>query len=294
MPGKSGKYFKEVLTAFYRNWTVGFLSFITIAVALFILGVFIILTLNVSYAAKIFEKNLQVQIFLEDNIGSTELNKIGDYLESSANVYSFVYVPPEEALKEMKGRLDGSVAELIKGNPFPASFRVSMESLDYVDEFIEDFRGFSGIESIGYGGEMGESIQRILKIFITVTLGLALFLWGAAGLIISNTVSLTIVSRREEIEVMKLIGAADKFIAMTFLMEGVALGLTAGFISFFLLWIAYISVSSYLTDLLPFLVFSKGLGTAFVVFLSISGCGVAAGFFGSVVSVKKALSSKPV
>ena len=218
---KTGEYFiQEVFHSLRRNNWMTFASIGTVAVSLFVLGVFLILVLNMNRLAGMLESQVQISVYLEDHLTDREKRQIGYDIESLQGIDTVTYVDREEAKARLKERLGDQkylLDALSEDNPLPDAFEVTVTTPSVVESAAEAIDSLQGVEEAKYGQDVVEhlfDITRLMRIFGFVLMGL---LGGATLLIISNTIRLTVFARRKEIAIMKYVGATDWFIRWPFL-----------------------------------------------------------------------------
>ena len=229
---KTGEYFiQEVFHSLRRNNWMTFASIGTVAVSLFVLGVFLILVLNMNRLAGMLESQVQISVYLEDHLTDREKRQIGYDIESLQGIDTVTYVDREEAKARLAERLGDQkylLDALSEDNPLPDAFEVTVTTPSVVESAAEAIDSLQGVEEAKYGQDVVEhlfDITRLMRIFGFVLMGL---LGGATLFIISNTIRLTVFARRREIAIMKYVGATDWFIRWPFLLEGVVLGCIGG------------------------------------------------------------------
>ena len=271
-----------------RNRAMVLITLVITIVALLVLGIFLVITTNVNFYVELVGLQLQMQVYLIDDVEVSEVESLAGHLAGMNEVLSVEFVPKVKALEEMQNRLGKEISRFIRGNPFPDSFRVTLKDGSDVDKVVQSLSVFESVEDFEYGGEFGRQMRFALKIIRRFVFVLGGVLVCAAVLIISNTINLTVISRRSEIETMKLIGASDSFIAFPFIIEGVFIGMFAALAAFLILSILYNSLSAELGTIL-FLPHANGVHVIFSLFGGLFGCGFIAGFLGSVLSVRRLL-----
>ena len=286
---KTGEYFiQEVFHSLRRNNWMTFASIGTVAVSLFVLGVFLILVLNMNRLAGMLESQVQISVYLEDHLTDREKRQIGYDIESLQGIDTVTYVDREEAKARLAERLGDQkylLDALSEDNPLPDAFEVTVTTPSVVESAAEAIDSLQGVEEAKYGQDVVEhlfDITRLMRIFGFVLMGL---LGGATLFIISNTIRLTVFARRKEIAIMKYVGATDWFIRWPFLLEGVVLGCIAAVAlrSFYAAMAAKIYSTLAFFPLMPQYPFMN------YVTLAILLAGIVIGAIGSVISLKRFL-----
>lgn len=247
-------FFKEVLLNLRANTSTAVISTVTIAFTMVLFGLFLLLYLNLSGLVGSLRQEIKVILYLRDGISEKEIVSLHDTLREQTGVSNVTYISKEKALEDFRRSLEGQEI-LLRGlgdNPLPASFELTLEKTFQSSEAIQrvalQLKGLKGVDDIQYGREWVENVNAVLE---TVRVGstlIGLILGLAAVVIISNTIRLTVLSRQEDIEVLRLIGATRAYIQMPFLLEGGFLGLVGGAVSILLLRAVYELARSRLTE----------------------------------------------
>nr|WP_304096792.1 permease-like cell division protein FtsX [Mitsuokella multacida] len=290
---KTGEYFiQEVFHSLRRNNWMTFASIGTVAVSLFVLGVFLILVLNMNRLAGMLESQVQISVYLEDHLTDREKRQIGYDIESLQGIDSVTYVDRETAKERLKERLGDQkylLDALSDDNPLPDAFEVTVTTPAVVESAAGAIASMQGVEEAKYGQDVVEhlfDITRLMRIFGFVLMGL---LGGATLFIISNTIRLTVFARRKEIAIMKYVGATDWFIRWPFLLEGIVLGCIGGLIAAVALRSFYAAMAAKIYSTLAFFPLMPQYPFMNYVTLAILLAGIVIGAIGSVISLKRFL-----
>lgn len=290
---KTGEYFiREVFHSLRRNNWMTFASIGTVAVSLFVLGVFLILVLNMNRLAGMLESQVQISVYLEDHLTDREKRQIGYDIESLQGIDSVTYVDRETAKERLKERLGDQkylLDALSEDNPMPDAFEVTVTTPSVVESAAGAIAAMQGVEEAKYGQDVVEhlfDITRLMRIFGFVLMGL---LGGATLFIISNTIRLTVFARRKEIAIMKYVGATDWFIRWPFLLEGIVLGCIGGLIAAVALRSFYAAMAAKIYSTLAFFPLMPQYPFMNYVTAAILLAGIVIGAIGSVISLKRFL-----
>ena len=290
---KTGEYFiQEVFHSLRRNNWMTFASIGTVAVSLFVLGVFLILVLNMNRLAGMLESQVQISVYLEDHLTDREKRQIGYDIESLQGIDSVTYVDRETAKERLKERLGDQkylLDALSEDNPLPDAFEVTVTTPSVVESAAGAIAAMQGVEEAKYGQDVVEhlfDITRLMRIFGFVLMGL---LGGATLFIISNTIRLTVFARRKEISIMKYVGATDWFIRWPFLLEGIVLGCIGGLIAAVALRSFYAAMAAKIYSTLAFFPLMPQYPFMNYVTAAILLAGIVIGAIGSVISLKRFL-----
>lgn len=290
---RTSEYFiREVGLSLKRNNWMSVASIGTVAVSLFIFGMFLMMVMNMNKMAETLESQVQINVYLEETVSRDEARDIETDLKNMQGVEAVQFVSKEEALERFKERL-GDQKSLLEAlddtNPLPDAFEVTITRPELVKTAAESIEKFDGVETAKYGQDVMEhlfDITRLLRIFgFSLMLVLAL----ATLFIISNTIRLTVFARRKEIAIMKYVGATDWFIRWPFMLEGMVLGLFGSIIAAVALRITYGAITAKIYDTLAFfpLIPEQPFLTYITIIVVLSG--MAIGAVGSTVSIKRFL-----
>ncbi|WP_288312032.1 permease-like cell division protein FtsX, partial [uncultured Selenomonas sp.] len=217
---RTSEYFiQETLRSLRRNNWMSFASIGTVAVSLFVLGVFLLLVLNMNRLASSLESQVQISVYLADGLSERARKDIASDIEALQGIEEIRYVPKEEAKERLAKRLGDQkylLDALGEKNPLPDSFEVVLKSPDLVETAAAAITRMDGVEQAKYGQDVIEHLFAITRLIRIFGLALMVLLAGATLFIISNTIRLTVFARRKEVAIMKYVGATDWFIRWPF------------------------------------------------------------------------------
>lgn len=285
-------YIREVFISLRRNNWMSVASIGTVAVSLFIFGMFLMMVMNMNKLAENMESQVQINVYLLDKVDREQSRDIEKDLKEIEGVESVGFVTKDEAMERFKDRLGDQktlLDALDETNPLPDSFEVTVTNPDLVKTAAEKMEKLDGVECAKYGQDVMEHLFEITRLLRIFGFTLMLVLAFATLFIISNTIRLTVFARRKEIAIMKYVGATDWFIRWPFVMEGMVLGLFGSIIAAMVLRTAYTAMAEKVYDTLAFfpLIPEQPFLTYITIIVVISGMVV--GAIGSAVSIKKFL-----
>jgi cell division transport system permease protein len=225
-------------------------ALITVALAVLILNIFFLIFYNLDLLLERWQQEVEVTVYIKKGVSHSDQRAIRDYIAALDGVEEARLVSEEEALSRFRAELGPgqSLLEGLEGNPLPASVEVRLKGSvvredKKLQSLIQAFRSIDGVEDV----QAGQQLLRRLGI-IKEGLGLVVLVIGGGIVlaiisIISNTIKLTVYARREEIEIMRLVGATDSFIRAPFLLEGMIHGGTGTIVSLALLGLGYLLVA---------------------------------------------------
>lgn len=238
------RFFSSISRAFNslrQNWLISVITIGIISICLFLVGGYLLMTHNLQGVFDTWKNQVKITIYLRDGFPEPDILTFQDRLSSLPEVHSVTYTSKKEALKEF-GTMLGDDKFLIEGldrNPLPASLRItpmdSYRNLGGVNTILSAIGDDPLVQDIQYGQEWLDRLDKVFKFLDlgAVVLGMALSL--AAVFIISNTIKITVMARKDELEIMRLVGATESFIRLPFLVEGVIQGMTGAVLSLGLL-----------------------------------------------------------
>ena len=285
-------YIREVFISLRRNNWMSVASIGTVAVSLFIFGMFLMMVMNMNKLAENMESQVQINVYLLDKVDREQARDIEKDLKKIEGVESVGFVTKDEAMERFKDRLGDQktlLDALDETNPLPDSFEVTVTNPDLVKTAAEKMEKIDGVECAKYGQDVMEHLFEITRLLRIFGFTLMLVLAFATLFIISNTIRLTVFARRKEIAIMKYVGATDWFIRWPFVMEGMVLGLFGSIIAAMVLRTAYTAMAEKVYETLAFfpLIPEQPFLTYITIVVVISGMVV--GAIGSAVSIKKFL-----
>ncbi len=283
-------YFREVILSMIRNRWMTFVSIGTVAVALFVLGVFLIMVMNMNKMASSLESQVQISVYINDELPEEGRKEIERMTRAMKSVSAVEFVPREVALKKLQERLGENkkiLDALGDSNPLPNAFLVTVANADDVKKTATAIADLYGVDEVKYGQDVAANlfeITHLMRLFGLILMGLLL---GATVFIISNTIRLTVFARRKEIAIMKYVGATDWFIRWPFILEGVGLGIIGGGVSAFALQEFYSAMTEKIYETLAFFPMVEQYPFMHYVSIALIGAGIFIGILGSTVSLKR-------
>ena len=285
----------EGMLSLWRSRVLNLLSIGTIMFAMFILGSFVFVALNLKKLTIDWQKQIQFNIFLDDSITQAERAQLEAFLNENLVVESAKFLSKEEASQQFqtdfKGYADAAIS--LSENPFPASFQVTLlQGIDQAAfrELRTKLETFDGIEEIYYDEEIFKRLT-----FFANLIQMAGWFFGSIMVFssifsISNVLKLTFFTRRDEVDIMKLVGASRAYIRGPFIVEAVLQGLIGAALGVFLVFSGYLALRYSLHND-PESIFSH-LDLAFLPFswlLFLVGAGGLSGLLGSLFSLNQFL-----
>jgi cell division transport system permease protein len=225
-------FFKEALNNARKNFSTTIGGVITIFLSLLVIGVFMIASLLSDQIVRSVEDQVSISIYLHDYALESDVNSMITFIEGMPEVKEVYYVSKEESMKRFEESSTTGIVDQLDGNPFPALLEVTLSDPEKVEQVVERIMNhnlFLSIidqpdnpsSSVKYGREIVERLFSITNTIRIVCLALVILLVFVALIFINNTIRLSILARRKEIAIMRLVGASNGFIRGPFLTEGV-------------------------------------------------------------------------
>ncbi len=241
---------RETLTNIRLNRATALIAVGTTGFTLACFGVFLLLYLNLKGMVSSLEEGIQVTLYLEDGVSVQAVSQLQHRLQDDPEVASIAFISKQQALKEFREQFP-SEQHLLEGlgvNPLPASLVVTMASQfrspEAVKRWTERRQRLPGVDQVQYSRAWIENLETIIGYLELTALAVGTLLSAAAIMIITSAIRLTLYARRDEIEVMRFIGATGTFIKIPYLLEGAFLGALGGVLSVLLLKACFEVVTS--------------------------------------------------
>ena len=228
---------REGVRTITRNGSLFILSLLVTSISLFLLSLFALVTVNLYHFVRILDEKIEIIAFLDTK---ADVDGLQQNIQSIHGITEVIYISSEQALQTLQEELKESkeVLTVFEENPLPASLRIKLDA-EYrnsqsLHEISEKILLLTGVKETIYGGEIVDQMKSITRLITVFDLGLLVIIIFSVIFVIFQTIKLTIFARATEIEIMKLVGAGNAFIAIPFTFEGVVQGFLGGIIAFLL------------------------------------------------------------
>lgn len=283
-------FLRETVTSLVRNRFMAVASILTVTLSMFILGAFLSAVLNINHMATYLESQVEMTVYLKDGIKTDDVMTVGKQLKQLNGLKGISFTNKDQALANFRESMGDQSALLdsMNGNPLPASYKISFQSPDQLQDAVNLVTKYPQVDDVQYGQEIVEQLYRVAQFIRISGIILILFLAAAELFIISNTIRLTVFARRREIQIMKYVGATNGFVRWPFLFEGMVIGFIGSGISSILLWLCYRMIQEEIHN--AGLVFIPLLAMyPFIVHVAIFllAAGIIIGALGSAISLRK-------
>ena len=270
----------------------------TITACLFMFGIFYCIVVNFQFMIQKAESNVGVTVFFEETITEDEMLEVQKLIDSREEVSSTTYISAEEAWEDFKKDYfpdgdTGILSGLDQDNPLAdcASVQVYLADTSRQNELVDYIKTLNGVSEVNASQIIADSFTNFSRLIGYISMAVILILVFVAIFLISNTVMIGITVRKEEIAIMKYIGATDIFVRGPFIIEGMTIGLIGSGIPVIVLRILYPMVVDFVLghfSILSRLLTFMDVNAVFNILIPVSlGIGLGIGFIGSYMTLRK-------
>ena len=288
--------FRQGLLNIWRNKMFSLASIATMTACIFLFGVFYSLGVNFNSMVKAAEEGVAITVYFDENCTQDEIQAIGDAISTRPEVLRYDYISAEEAWesfqKEYLGDEHASVAEsFANDNPLAdaANYEIYLNDVSKQSSLVDFLYEQDGVREVHQSEDVARTLTDFNRLISAISIGVVVILIAVAVFLINNTVRVGISVRKEEIAIMKYIGAKDAFVRAPFLVEGVVIGLVGSIIPLVLLYLMYSNIMKYVAG--RFVTIGSmftfvPLGSVFKILLPVSlALGLGIGFLGSRITI---------
>lgn len=299
MTGASLKYL--IKEGFRNTWTNRMMSIASICVlmsCLVLIGSASMIFLNMdSLLSRIEEENV-IMVYIKDDTTDAAITQMGEEIKAMDNIKDIEFIKKEDAWAEQLETMEDAQAQFFtqisSDIPLPDAYKVTVADLSKFDNTVKQLKGLNNVDTIRENKDLAQKLVAIRHGITIISIVIIAVLFAISLFIISNTIKLTVYSRRLEISIMKSVGATNSFVRLPFVVEGMILGILSGVISLGLVWglyeLAVNQFHDFLTSLslsaLPFSDYALAMLGIFVAIGIVSGVG------GSVITMSKYLNKE--
>lgn len=289
---------RNIRDAFYsvfRNFSLSLASISCITITLIVVAISIILSYNVNNFSSLVEKDITIVAFLDVNIDEEMRNQVKTEIEKLPNIASIKYQDKMDITKEMMESSEtfknimGSWS--VEDNPIQSTYLVKVKDINKIAKTAQKISKIKGVNTLKYGEGMVEQMVSVFDIIKKISIGIVVALIVVTAFLISNTIKITITSRKREIDIMRLVGASNLNIKIPFIFEGLFLGIMGSIIPIVATIYGYVSLYERFNGQLfsPFIKLIKPEPFVYMISLVLLAIGILVGMFGSWKAVRKHL-----
>ncbi len=299
------RHFREGFRSIWRNGWMAFATISSIAICLLVLGVFVLIAVNVNHVTNNIEQNIEIRVFLDVGFPQAKVPAVQDQIGSIPGVKHIEFIPKAIGLQRLREQLGEDGKKLLETqknipNPIPDAFLVKVYEPRQVEDvanrilLLNEGAEPAPIMKVNYGAKTVRMLFNVIDMIRYIGVVLIVALTVMTMFLIANTIKITIIARRSEISIMKLVGATHNFIRWPFFVEGVLLGALGALIPIVLIVVFYGQLLTYAQnaqDEGKFLYILLSPGYAFMpwVAFSLVALGQVMGIWGSTLSIRRYL-----
>lgn len=244
MSGASFRYL--IKEGFHNTWTNRMMSVASICVllsCLVLIGSASMIFLNIDSLVQKIENENVIMVYIDDEATDADIDELGIELQNLNNVQKIEFVAKEDAWAEQIATMDEAQAEFFTEQtdeiPLPDAYKVTVKDLEQFTTTVKQIKKLNHIDTVRQNTDLAKKLAKISNGISIISIVIIAVLFAISLFIISNTIKLTVYSRRLEISIMKSVGATNSFVQLPFVVEGVILGVVAGVLSLFAVWGIY-------------------------------------------------------
>lgn len=290
---------KQGIKNISRNKMFSLASIATMSACIFVFGLFFAIVQNFNHIVEKAEDGVAITVFFDEEASQDVIDRIGEDLKTKKGVTEVNYISGEDAWAKFQKDYFGDAGELAEGfkndNPLASSssYEVFMESPEGQKELVSFAEGLEGVRKVNKSDVVAKTLVSVNRLVSYVSIAIIAILLGVSIFLISNTVTMGIAVRREEIAIMKYIGAKDGFVRAPFVIEGLIIGLVGAVLPLILLYFLYNKAIVYIMEkfnLLNNIIDFLPVGTVYEILLPVGlVLGIGIGFLGSFFTIRKHL-----
>lgn len=234
--------FRDALRSVLRNFSLSIASITCITITLVLVALSIVISANIDHFTKNLEDTLTVVVYLNEDVTEEEKDKVIEGIKSLDNYDSYIYKSKDEWKEEMASTSSelGTTLSYLDTNPLLDSIVVKVKDIKSLSYVASSIRNMDGVKSAKYGEDTVDKMILMFDVVSKVTIVIVLALILVTAFLISNTIKLTIFSRKNEIEIMRLVGTSNFAIKQPFIIEGFILGVIGAIIPIIITVYGYI------------------------------------------------------
>lgn len=289
--------FRQGIKNLFKNKLFTLASISTMTACIFLFGMFYAIVVNVQAMLDNAESNVCITVFFDEGMTEDEIKVLGDKIGNLEVVAKMEYTSPEEAWEKFKVEYLKGHEELADAfaddNPLAdsASYTIYLKDVSMQKDLVNYLRTTEGIRQVNESEVLAESFSGFGKLVAYVSAGIIIILFAVSIFLISNTVTVGITVRKEEIYIMKIIGATDFFVRFPFIVEGIIIGFLGAAIPLGIIYYVYNYVVEYVVETFAILSGIMDFVSIDVIYKSLLPVGlilgIGIGFLGSSVTVRK-------
>jgi len=289
-------YYKRAIKDILDHRFLSTVTIVTIAIAILIASAFALFFVNANAMVNSWKKGIRIMVYLKPNSPEIKITDIKSKIEGMKGVKNVQFISSKEGLERLKNQMkrQSSLLDDLQENPLPDAFEVRLtddfQNQDNVETLAARLESLPQVDEVEYGQIWLGRFTNILNLFRLTGYAMGFLFFVAIVLIVANTIRLVLYSRREEVEIMRLVGATDGFIKAPFYIEGLIQGALGGIIGLAALFCLFMFISLNVDKGLTSSLFAIRF-LSWKAFLGILICSMFVGWMGCFLSLKQFLKS---
>jgi cell division transport system permease protein len=243
-------FFRRAVEDFRNNRLLNIVTLLTISLSILIASAFILFFINTSEIMNFWKKGLRIMAYLKADVPRSELSNIKQQIQAMDGVESLRFISKEDALNQLKAQMQrqASLFDNLDKNPLPDGFEIEIspanQSWEKIESLAAQIESLDAVEEVEYGQKWFGHFTQLFELFTITGYAMCTIFVMAAVFIMANTIRLVIYSRRDEIEIMRLVGAAERFIKIPFYIQGLLQGALGAGIGLIVLFAVFLFLAS--------------------------------------------------
>ncbi len=290
-----GRSIRDAFKSVFRNFSLSLASISSVTITLLIVAISMVLSYNIENISTLIKKDFSIVVFVENSATNDEVKTIEKKIKNMDNIDSCVYENKEQVAEAWKKSSD-TFKVIIESwdkneNPLADTFSIKVKNIENIKETAEQIKKIEKVSLVRYGEGIIEQLLSVLEVIEKFLIGMVIALILVTIFLVSNTIKITIFSRRKEIEIMRLVGASNSNIRMPFVIEGLFLGFLGSVVPILATIYGYSALYNFvhLDNISPFLQLAAPTPFIYIISLILLLIGTIVGMFGSAGSVRKYL-----
>jgi cell division transport system permease protein len=284
-------FLKETMIGLKRSSLMTLIAVATVSITLIILGLFMLISVNLGNVTQDIVSKLEIRLFLKSNLNIEDIQLFRRKLKAIDGVKDVVFINSATAWNSFQDNYSHlNLNEYITENPLPHSLNIKIKRTKDLKPILLYLKRFDTIiDDIVYGGELADRVTIFRRVMFFAGWSLIVLLVFASLFIIVNTIRLTVIARDEEISIMQLVGATNRFIKGPFLIEGFIIGILGATVAVGILYGTYTLIISQLIEKMPFIPFITNHSSVYYIYVFVLVSGAFIGMLGAYISVSRSL-----
>ena len=286
---------------FRNTWANRMMSVASICVllsCLVLIGSASMMFLNINSLVDRIEDENVIMVYVSDNATDADVTAMGDELKGMSNVDKVEFVPKEEAWQEQLETMEDAQAEFFTeistDIPLPDAYKVTVKDLNQFSQTVKEVKTLNGVDTVRENTDLAQKLDTISRGVSIIAIVIIAVLFAISLFIISNTIKLTVYSRRLEISIMKSVGATNSFVRLPFVVEGMILGIVSGVVSLGVVWGIYALATNQFGELFKSIGLVPLRFTDYALYMlgAFVAIGIVSGVGGSLITMRKYLNKE--